>query len=158
MSETSPDLNALTETVGRRTFLKVLGSAGPAAAVATCSPVPTETIIPYVVPPDDVVPGVATWYASVCGECPNGCGTRVRTREGRAVKIAGNPAHPVNQGALCIRGQAALQGLYNPDRFRGPRRRAGCDTRRSPTSRCGRRTGSPSTAPPCRTTTSAGRT
>ncbi len=123
VSETSPDLSPLTETVGRRTFLKVLGGAGPAAAVAACSPVPTETIIPYVVPPDDVVPGVATWYASVCGECPNGCGTRVRTREGRAIKIEGNPAHPGNQGALCTRGQAALQGLYNPDRFRGPQRR-----------------------------------
>ncbi len=123
VSETSPDRNALTETVGRRTFLKVLGGAGPAAAVAACSPVPTETIIPYVVPPDDVVPGVATWYASVCGECPNGCGTRVRTREGRAIKIEGNPAHPGNRGALCTRGQAALQGLYNPDRFRGPQRR-----------------------------------
>ena len=121
--EMPPDLSALTETVGRRTFLKVLGGAGPAAAVAACSPVPTETIIPLVVPPDDVVPGVATWYASVCGECPNGCGTRVRTREGRAIKIEGNPAHPGNQGALCIRGQAALQGLYNPDRFRGPQRR-----------------------------------
>ena len=123
LSETPPDPNALTETVGRRTFLKVLGGAGPAAAVAACSPVPTETIIPYVVPPDDVVPGVATWYASVCGECPNGCGTRVRTREGRAIKIEGNPVHPGNQGALCTRGQAALQGLYNPDRFRGPQRR-----------------------------------
>ena len=123
VSETPPDPHALTETVGRRTFLKVLGGAGPAAAVAACSPVPTETIIPYVVPPDDVVPGVATWYASVCGECPNGCGTRVRTREGRAIKIEGNPAHPGNQGALCTRGQAALQGLYNPDRFRGPQRR-----------------------------------
>ena len=123
VSETSPDLKALTETVGRRTFLKVLGGAGPAAAVAACSPVPAETIIPYVVPPDDVVPGVATWYASVCGECPNGCGTRVRTREGRAIKIEGNPAHPGNQGSLCTRGQAALQGLYNPDRFRGPQRR-----------------------------------
>ena len=121
--DTSPGPSALTETVERRTFLKVLGGAGPAAAVAACSPVPTETIIPLVVPPDDVVPGVATWYASVCGECPNGCGTRVRTREGRAIKIEGNPAHPGNQGALCVRGQAALQGLYNPDRFRGPQRR-----------------------------------
>ena len=121
--ETSPDRRALTETVGRRTFLKVLGGAGPAVAAAACSPVPTGTIIPYVVPPEDVVPGVATWYASVCGECPNGCGTRVRTREGRAVKIEGNPAHPGNRGTLCVRGQAALQGLYNPDRFRGPQRR-----------------------------------
>jgi anaerobic selenocysteine-containing dehydrogenase/Fe-S-cluster-containing dehydrogenase component len=44
----------------------------------------------------------------------------VRTREGRAVKLEGNPEHPVNQGKLCSRGQAALQGLYNPGRLKGP--------------------------------------
>ncbi len=113
----------LVDRVGRRTFLKVLGSAGPAAAAAACSPVPPERIIPFVVPPDDVIPGVATWYASVCGECPAGCGIRVRTREGRAVKVEGNPEHPVNRGGLCVRGQASLQGLYNPDRITGPHRR-----------------------------------
>ena len=114
---------SLPETVGRRTFLHVLGSAGPAAAIAACSPIPPERIIPYVVPPEDVVPGVSTWYATVCGECPAGCGMVVRTREGRAVKVEGNPQHPINSGALCVRGQASLQGLYNPDRLRGPQRR-----------------------------------
>ena len=113
----------LTETVGRRTFLKVLGSAGPAAAITACSPIPPERIIPYVVPPEDVIPGVPTFFASVCGECPAGCGVVVRTREGRAIKVEGNPEHPINRGSLCIRGQASLQGLYNPDRFRGPQRR-----------------------------------
>ena len=113
----------LTETVGRRTFLKVLGSAGPAAAVSACSPVEPQRIIPFVVPPEDVIPGVATWYASVCGECPAGCGTLVRTREGRAVKVEGNPEHPLNRGSLCIRGQSSLQGLYNPDRIPGPQTR-----------------------------------
>ena len=113
----------LTETVGRRTFLKVLGSAGPAAAISACSPVESERIISYVIPPEDVIPGVATWYTSVCGECPAGCGTLVRTREGRAVKVEGNPEHPLNRGSLCIRGQSSLQGLYNPDRVGGPRAR-----------------------------------
>ena len=72
--------SALIEVVERRTFLKVLGSAGPAMAIGACSPVPPEKIIPFVIPPEDVIPGVATWYASVCGECPAGCGTLVRTR------------------------------------------------------------------------------
>jgi molybdopterin-containing oxidoreductase family iron-sulfur binding subunit len=113
----------LIEHVGRRTFLKLLGAAAPAVAATACSSVPPERIIPYVIPPEDDVPGVATWYATSCQECPAGCGLRVRTREGRAVKIEGNPEHPVNRGRLCIRGQAALQGLYNPDRIRGARRR-----------------------------------
>ena len=116
-------MSLLTETVGRRTFLRMLGSAGPAAAAAACSPVPPERIIPYVIPPDDIVPGIATWYASVCGECPTGCGVLVKTREGRAIKVEGNPQHPVNRGGLCVRGQSSLQGLYDPDRYREPLRR-----------------------------------
>ena len=47
----------------------------------------------------------------------------VRPREGRAVKVEGNPEHPVNRGGLCVRDQASLQGLYNPDRITGPHRR-----------------------------------
>ena len=117
------DNSPLIEVVERRTFLKVLGSAGPAAAITACSPIPPEKIIPFVIPPEDVIPGVATWYASVCGECPAGCGTLVRTREGRAVKVEGNPEHPVNRGGLCVRGQSTLQGHYNPDRIAGPQRR-----------------------------------
>ena len=120
---TTKSLSTLTETVERRTFLKVLGSAGPAAAISACSPIPPEKVIPYVIPPEDAIPGIATWYASVCGECPSGCGTLVRTREGRAIKIEGNPSHPNNQGTVCVRGQSALQGLYNPDRFQGPQQR-----------------------------------
>ena len=122
-----------TEVVGRRTFLRVLGAATP-AALASCSPLPPERLIPYVVPPENVVPGVASWYATVCRECPAGCGVHVRTREGRAVKVEGNPEHPISGGRLCIRGQASLQSLYDPDRVRAPQRRvtmhAGADQSR----------------------------
>src|SRR5258708_1898557 len=48
------------------------------------------------------------------------CGIGVKVREGRAVKIEGNPESPINQGRLCARGQAGLQGLYNPDRITDP--------------------------------------
>src|SRR6266516_8211296 len=50
----------------------------------------------------------------------SGCGMRVRVREGRAVKLEGNPDSPINRGRLCARGQAGLQGLYNPDRIAHP--------------------------------------
>ena len=103
----------------RRHFLKLLG-ASAAAPVVGCASKPVETLIPYVVQPEEITPGVATSYATVCQECPAGCGLVVRTREGRAVKVEGNPSHPINQGTLCARGQASLQGLYNPDRIRQP--------------------------------------
>ncbi|MBI5187271.1 MAG: molybdopterin-dependent oxidoreductase [Nitrospinae bacterium] len=103
----------------RRDFLKGLLSGG-AVALGGCSPEKTEKVIPYVVPPDDYIPGVSKWYNSVCRECPAGCGAMVRQREGRVLKVEGNPKNPVNEGALCVRGQASLQGLYNPDRFAQP--------------------------------------
>jgi anaerobic selenocysteine-containing dehydrogenase len=108
-------------TLDRRRFLTVLGASGAGAvALSGCSTDQVERLIPYLVQAEDQVPGVSTWYASSCTECPTGCGVHVRTREGRAVKLEGNPEHPINQGKLCSRGQAALQGLYNPGRLKGP--------------------------------------
>ena len=103
----------------RRDFLKLVG-IGAAGAVAGCAKPPADRLIPYLVPPEDILPGVPYWYASTCRECPAGCGTLVKAREGRAIKIEGNPDHPLSRGGLCARGQAALQGLYDPDRVRGP--------------------------------------
>src|SRR5574341_241279 len=117
--------------MNRRRFLKVLGvTGGGAAALTACGigPEPTRKLIPYLVAPEDQIPGTATIYASTCRECSAGCGVHVRVREGHAVKIEGNPDSPVNRGRLCARGQAALQGLYNPDRVRTPQAR-GADGR-----------------------------
>ncbi len=113
----------MSDGMKRRDFLKVLGVSGAGAGLVGCSTDQVEKLMPYVVPPEDITPGVATWYSSVCGECSAGCGTWVKTREGRAIKVEGNPNHPVSQGALCARGHASLQGLYNPDRLREPMRR-----------------------------------
>ncbi|MEO5619054.1 MAG: molybdopterin-dependent oxidoreductase [Candidatus Eisenbacteria bacterium] len=103
----------------RRDFLKLVG-LGVAGTAAGCAQPPATTLVPFLVPPTDILLGVPYWYASTCRECPAGCGILVKAREGRAIKIEGNPAHPVNQGGLCQRGQAALQGLYDPDRLKSP--------------------------------------
>jgi len=107
----------------RRRFLKVVGATGGgAAALAGCGigPEPTEQLVPYLVPPENQVPGIATYYATTCRECAAGCGVHAKVREGRVIKLEGNPESPINEGRLCARGQAALQGLYNPDRVTDP--------------------------------------
>lgn len=73
----------------------------------------------------DVPRGPENWALSVCSLCPAGCGLRVRKIGKRAVKIQGNPLHPVNRGGLCPRGLAGLQVLYHPDRLRAPLKNAG---------------------------------
>jgi anaerobic selenocysteine-containing dehydrogenase/Fe-S-cluster-containing dehydrogenase component len=110
--------------VDRRGFFKIVGVSGAAAVAAGCGKT-TETLLPYVIPPENIVPGVATWYATVCRECPAGCGALAKVREGRVVKLEGNPDHPVNRGTLCARGQASILGTYDPDRVARPRLRDG---------------------------------
>ena len=110
--------------IKRRTWMKAAAAAMASAALPGCKP-QVHKLVPYLLPDDEIVPGVADWYASTCGECSAGCGVLVRTMEGRAKKIEGNPEHPVNQGKLCARGQAAVQSLYHPDRLREPRERHG---------------------------------
>ncbi|MHC4639455.1 MAG: nitrate reductase, partial [Planctomycetota bacterium] len=102
----------------RRTFLKIVGMSSVSLA-ASCSP-PDKTLYSLVQAPDDMVTGKASWYASTCRECPAGCGIIAKNREGRVIKIEGNPLHPINKGKLCMRGQATLQGIYNPDRIKTP--------------------------------------
>ena len=104
----------------RRTFLKLSG-LGSVAFAAGCSPDAQKHLYTLVHAPEDMVTGEPAWYASTCRECPAGCGILAKNREGRVVKVEGNPLHPVNQGKLCIRGQAAVQGVYNPDRVLRPR-------------------------------------
>lgn len=110
--------------VSRRKFLKILG-AGAATTAAGCADKATQNVLPFVKGEQTQVPGVAVWYSSTCTECSAGCGVAVRTREGRAVKVEGNPDNPINRGGLCGLGQASLQALYDPDRVREPLQKVG---------------------------------
>jgi anaerobic selenocysteine-containing dehydrogenase len=107
--------------ITRRDFLKI-GAAGLASGVLAGCQQPRRWVVlePYVQPPEEQVAGVATWYATTCRQCPAGCGIVARIMNGRALKIEGNPEHPLNRGKLCARGHAGLQLLYNPDRLPGP--------------------------------------
>ena len=120
----------MSRKFGRRQFLK-LGAAGAAASVLAGCVVPRRWVVlePFVHPPEDQVAGVPTWYATTCRQCPAGCGVIVRVMNGRALKLEGNPEHPLNQGKLCARGQAGVQLLYNPDRLQGPAAQARRGTR-----------------------------
>src|SRR3990172_9375587 len=113
----------MSKKLTRRDFIKITAGATVATGLA---PAARRVVIePFVDPPEETLPGQATWYASTCRQCPAGCGIVVRTINGRAKKIEGNPLHPLNQGKLCARGQAGLQVLYNPDRLRNAVRQSG---------------------------------
>jgi len=113
----------MASNLSRRQFFKAAAGLGVATGF---SPTVRRVLLePFVRPPEQELPGKATWYASTCRQCPAGCGIIVRVINGRARKIEGNPDHPLNRGKLCARGQAGLQLLYNPDRLRNAVRQTG---------------------------------
>jgi anaerobic selenocysteine-containing dehydrogenase/Fe-S-cluster-containing dehydrogenase component len=112
--------------LSRRAFLKIIAITG--AAAGGCRSPAARELIPYVIPDENIIPGVPSFYATLCRECPAGCGVVARVREGRVIKLEGNPQDPISAGALCARGHAALQGLYNPDRLATPQERSSSGT------------------------------
>lgn len=111
-----------SKSISRREFLKLLKVGGATTlALSGCGRMSRYvTRRPYADMPEYQLPGESVHYATACQECPAGCGLIVRTVEGRAIKVEGNEDHPVNWGGTCSRGQASVQGLYDPDRFQGP--------------------------------------
>ena len=90
----TPDLKEGKDAgVKRRDFLKVLGVAGAATSVVGCATGDVEKLIPYLVSPDNTVPGVSNHYATTCRECAAGCGLIVEVRDGRAGHVEA-PTNP----------------------------------------------------------------
>jgi molybdopterin-containing oxidoreductase family iron-sulfur binding subunit len=104
----------------RRGFLKAAGFTFAGAALTGCSRAPVEKAMPYLVQPENLVPGRAQYYASTCGACPAGCGLLVKVRDGRPIKLEGNPDQAISEGATCAVGQASILGLYDSLRLKQP--------------------------------------
>jgi MoCo/4Fe-4S cofactor protein with predicted Tat translocation signal len=100
----------------RRDFLRASAASLALAGVGGCAYQPAESIVPYVQAPEEVIPGRPLFFATAVPIDGFACGVLVKSEMGRPIKIEGNPAHPASLGATDIFGQAALLGLYDPDR------------------------------------------
>ncbi len=106
--------------VDRRDFLKLAGFSVAAVAVSACQRPIANKAIPYLTAPDEIVPGRAYSVASTCHGCAARCGILVKCRDGRPIKIEGNPDHPLSRGGVCAVGQAMVLGLYDSQRLGAP--------------------------------------
>jgi len=111
-----PDVSKMP-ALSRRKFL-ALFSASAALAAAGCNDYRDKgNIITYNKKPEEVTVGRPNFYASA-GVC--GCAVLIKTREGRPIKVDGNPEHPVSQGKICPICQGSIMSLYDPDRIKEP--------------------------------------
>lgn len=107
--------------ITRRNFLQMLGITGVAAGgISRVWAIPDKWVEKL-----QYGPRSETWKMSTCGQCPAGCGIRVRLIDEIPVRIFGNPIAPVNNGFICPMGEAGLELLYHPDRIHQPMRRKG---------------------------------
>jgi molybdopterin-containing oxidoreductase family iron-sulfur binding subunit len=100
----------------RRSFLKAMGFGVGAVTLAACQKVPVHKSIPYLIKPEEVTPGVANFYVSSY----DGHAILVKTREGRPIKVEGNPNDILSNGGLSAQAQASVLDLYDINRVKNP--------------------------------------
>jgi len=123
-AEGIPLEEVLTEQDGelssnRRDFLKYFGFSVSAVALAACNKTPVKHAIPYIVKPENIIPGIPNWYATTNPE--TGASILVKTREGRPIKIEGNPESPIFKGGVSAVEHASILGLYDNERLKAPK-------------------------------------
>ncbi len=123
---TTDDFDPLhLSSISRRKFFALLGASAALAGTACTDYRDKGEIVPYNVKPEEITIGKPNFYASTCTVCSNACGILIRTREGRPIKVDGNPEHPVNKGKICSKGQANILNLYDPERLGSPLKKNG---------------------------------
>jgi molybdopterin-containing oxidoreductase family iron-sulfur binding subunit len=107
--------------VSRRRFLALMGASAAVATGAGCKPAKDRAaIVPYTKKQEEIVPGIADYYASTFQEGEVAYSVLVKAREGRPIHVEGNDEHPVYRGKTSFHATADLLGLYDPDRLRAP--------------------------------------
>lgn len=107
-------------TASRRDFLKVFGFTVASAAIASSCETPVRKAIPFLVQPEEMIPGKANYYASTFFDGIDYCPVLVKVRDGRPIKIEGNKLSSITQGATNARTQASVLGLYDDARYKNP--------------------------------------
>src|SRR5256886_8783220 len=114
--ESPSQIEAIADPVERRRFLKLMAASLALAGVTACTRQPSEKIVPYVRQPEELIPGRPLFFATAMPLGGVATGLLVESHEGRPTKIEGNPLHPGSLGATDVYAQAAILGLYDPDR------------------------------------------
>ena len=113
------DENLSESSTERRDFLKFLGFSVAAATLAACE-APVIKAVPYVFKPENVTPGMPTWYASTYYDGNSYSSILVKTREGRPIFIKGNKTNGLTKGGVNPQIIASVLGLYDSERLRNP--------------------------------------
>jgi Fe-S-cluster-containing dehydrogenase component len=113
--------NSDEDGLSRRRFLALFGASAALATGAGCKPAGKRgTVVPYTRKQEEIVPGVASFYASTFQHGEVAYPVLVKAREGRPIHVEGNDEHPRYQGKTSLHATADLLGLYDPDRLRAP--------------------------------------
>src|SRR5947209_5523070 len=117
-SEDFDESGVAISDASRRRFLSLMAGSMALAGLTGCTRQPAEPIMPYVDPPENVVPGNPKYYATAVPVNGVAEGVIVESHLGRPTKVEGNPDHPASLGATSVLSQACLMDLYDADRMK----------------------------------------
>jgi Fe-S-cluster-containing dehydrogenase component/anaerobic selenocysteine-containing dehydrogenase len=111
---------SLTGPASRRSFLKLAGFSTVLATVLNSCEKPIHKAIPYLIKPEEITPSKANYYATSFFDGEEFCSILAKSRDGRPIKIEGNPLSSLTRGGTSARVQASVLGLYDNDRHHAP--------------------------------------
>ena len=108
-----------SDGINRRDVMKLMAASAAMAGLSACTKLPPEQIVPYVRPPEEIVPGRPLFYATSMHQAGVALGLLIESNMGRPTKVEGNTEHPGSQGGIDVFALASILNLYDPDRLRG---------------------------------------